>query len=73
MLPEDAPSRWNVDLDPLAIGLGMAEQITSAYVDPGSHRHPAALLGALIPDVESACVPRERRSAPKLFIDATTD
>ncbi|HXZ17686.1 MAG TPA: hypothetical protein VEH77_17300, partial [Roseiarcus sp.] len=26
-LPESSPERWNVDLDPLAISVGMAEQI----------------------------------------------
>lgn len=70
MLPEDAPSRWNVDLDPLAIGLGMAEQITSPYLNPwGSHNILRALLGHVIPDV-SAFVARES-NAPKLFISAT--
>src|SRR5271166_6019067 len=38
MFPEDSPNRWNVDLNPLAIGFGMAEQITSPYLNPwGSH------------------------------------
>ena len=34
LFPENSPKRWNVDLNPLAIGFGMAEQITSPYMNP---------------------------------------
>jgi hypothetical protein len=34
LLPKDSPERWNVDWSPMAIGLGMAEQICSPYVLP---------------------------------------
>jgi NTE family protein len=69
-LPKDSPSRWNVDLDPLAIGIGMAEQITSPYLNPwGSHNILRPLLANVIPDVRAFVVPNN--DAPKLFISAT--
>ncbi|HTI80629.1 MAG TPA: patatin-like phospholipase family protein [Acetobacteraceae bacterium] len=70
MLPEDAPERWNVDLDPLAIGIGMAEQITSPYLNPwGSNNILRPLLADVIPDFSA--FGRPDGNAPKLFISAT--
>lgn len=70
MLPEDAPGRWNVDLNPLAIGIGMAEQITSPYLNPwGSHNILRPLLANVIPDITVFALSQTR--VPKVFISAT--
>jgi NTE family protein len=69
-LPESSPLRWNVDLNPLAIGFGMAEQITSPYLNPlGSHNVLRPVLAEAIPDF-SAFDGRDD-AAPKLFVSAT--
>jgi NTE family protein len=70
LFPEDAPVRWNVDLDPLAISFGMAEQITSPYLNPwGSQNILQPLLANVIPDFKVFALPQDH--APKLFISAT--
>jgi NTE family protein len=70
MLPEDSPRRWNVDWDPLAIGFGMAEQITSPYWNPwGRHDILGPLLAKIIPDFGTLGAPHS--SAPRLFVSAT--
>lgn len=72
MLPEDAPERWNVDLDPLAISIGMAEQITSPYLNPwGSNNILRPLLANVIPDFSVFGHPDANSSMPRLFISAT--
>lgn len=69
-LPRDSPRRWNVDWDPLAIGIGMAEQITSPYWNPLSWRN---LIGPLlirtIRDFGAIGAPSDK--GPKLFVSAT--
>ena len=70
MLPEDAPERWNVDLDPLAIGIGMAEQITSPYMNPwGSNNILRPLLADIIPDFHAFGL--ADANTPRLFVSAT--
>ena len=70
MFSEDSPSRWNVDLDPLAIGFGMAQQITSPYLNPlGSQNVLRPLLANVVPDFMAFGV--RRNDSPKLFISAT--
>src|SRR5262249_32170425 len=69
MFLENSPYRWNVDLNPLAIGFGMAEQITSPYLNPwASHNILRPLLANVIPD-RAFAVPDS--NAPKLFVSAT--
>jgi NTE family protein len=68
-LPEDSPRRWNVDLDPLAIGFGLAEQITSPYLNPwGSENVLRPLLAEAIPDCGAFAA---NGDAPRLFVSAT--
>jgi NTE family protein len=68
MLPESSPQRWNVDLNPLAIGFGMAEQITSPYTNPwGSQNVLRPLLAEAIPDFSAFA----DSNAPRLFVSAT--
>ena len=70
MFPEDSPNRWNVDLNPLAIGFGMAEQITSPYLNPwGSHNILRPLLANVMPDFNAFGA--DENDAPKLFVSAT--
>jgi NTE family protein len=70
MLPPNSPYRWNVDLNPLAIGFGMAEQITSPYLNLwGSQNILRPLLANVIPDLNAFAAPDS--SAPKLFVSAT--
>lgn len=69
-LSENSPSRWNVDLNPLAIGFGMAEQITSPYLNPwGSQNVLRPLLAEAIPDFGAFGAPDGK--APRLFVSAT--
>ena len=69
-LPESSPERWNVDLDPLAIAVGMAEQIVSPYCSPfGSHNVLRPLLAEAMPELEAFAA--EDGKAPKLFVSAT--
>lgn len=71
-LPDDSPSRWNVDWNPVAIGLGMAEQITSPYWNPLSRswQHMIGeLLAGVIGDFSALGAPGGR--GPKLFVSAT--
>ncbi len=70
LLPENSPRRWNVDLNPLAIGFGMAEQITSPYLNPwGSHNILKPLLAEVIPDCGEFAA--QEGNAPRLFVSAT--
>ena len=70
VFPENSPQRWNVDLNPLTIGVGMAEQITSPYLNPwGSHNILGPLLAEAIPDF-GAFAARDGEG-PKLFVSAT--
>jgi len=69
-LPESSPQRWNVDLNPLAIGIGMAEQITSPYLNPwGSQNILRPLLAEAIPDFGAFA--ESGGGAPRLFVSAT--
>jgi NTE family protein len=70
LLPEESPRRWNVDYDPLAVGIGMAEQITSPYWNPwASHNILDSLLRSVISDFGALGAPHGR--GPKLFVSAT--
>ena len=70
MFSGNSPRRWNVDLNPLAIGFGMAEQITSPYLNPwGSHNILRPLLANMIPDPSAFAAPNG--NTPKLFVSAT--
>ncbi len=70
VFPENSPYRWNVDLNPLAIGFGMAEQITSPYLNPwGSDNILRPLLADAIPDFSVFAAPDS--NATRLFISAT--
>ncbi len=72
LLPKDAPERWNVDLEPLAIGIGMAEQITSPYLNPwGSNNILRPLLTNVIPDFTAFALADDDSSMPRLFVSAT--
>jgi NTE family protein len=70
MLPEDSPRRWNVDWDPMAIGFGMAEQITSPYWNPwGRHDILGPLLARIISDFGALGAPHSR--TPRFYVSAT--
>jgi NTE family protein len=70
LFPTTSPERWNVDLEPLAIGFGMAEQITSPYWNPLSwHNILRPLLENVIPDFTAFGAPGS--NGPKLFVSAT--
>lgn len=62
--------RWNVDWDPLAIGFGLAEQVTSPYWSPWRWQD---LIGELLTQVigDFGRFGTPGRHAPKLFVRAT--
>lgn len=64
------PERWNMDWDPLAIGFGMAEQVTSPYWNPWSLQD---LIGDLLTQVigDFAALGAPGRGGPSLFVSAT--
>jgi NTE family protein len=70
LLSADSAARWNVDWSPVAIGLGMAEQIYSPYYDLLFTNPLEGVIQALIPDFER--LNRAGNGAPKLFV-CTTD
>jgi NTE family protein len=69
LLPKDSPLRWNVDWTPLAIGLGMAQQVYSPYFIPWAANPIGPLIEQIIPDF--ATLNRSDSSAPKVFVCAT--
>jgi NTE family protein len=69
LLPKASPLRWNVDWSPMAIGVGMAEQICSPYWNPWSGNAIGGLIEAIIPDFER--LNTGQGGAPKLFVCAT--
>jgi len=69
LLPKDSPARWNVDWSPIAIGLGMAEQICSPYWNPWLGNVIGQVIEEVIPDLDRLNAPN--RNGPKLFVCAT--
>jgi len=69
LLPKDSPARWNVDWSPIAIGLGMAEQIYSPYWNPWLGNVIGQVIEEVIPDLDRLNAPN--RNGPKLFVCAT--
>ena len=69
LLPRDSPSRWNVDWTPLAIAIGMAEQIYSPYWNPWPSSAIGSLVEQFVPDFDKINAPRN--GTPKLFVSAT--
>src|SRR6516162_4760260 len=69
LLPKDSPERWNVDWSPIAIGLGMAEQICSPYWNPWLGNVIGQVIEEVIPDLDRLNAPN--RNGPKLFVCAT--
>jgi predicted acylesterase/phospholipase RssA len=69
LLPKDSPLRWNVDWTPLAIGLGMAQQVYSPYFTPWAANPIGPLIEQIIPDF--ARLTRRDSSALKVFVCAT--
>ena len=69
LLPKDSPERWNVDWSPIAIGLGMAEQIWSPYWNPWLWNVIGQVIEEVIPDLDRLNAPH--RNGPKLFVCAT--
>lgn len=68
LLPKESPLRYNVDWDPIAIGLGMAEQIVSPYWSPWSTNIIGSLVRTLI-DFEE--LKNNASHLPPLFVCAT--
>jgi len=69
LLPKDSPERWNVDWSPIAIGLGMTEQIWSPYWSPCSGNVIRELIEEVMPDLDR--LNGTNRNGPKLFVCAT--
>jgi NTE family protein len=69
LLPKDSPERWNVDWSPMAIGLGMAEQICSPYWNPWPGDFIGQVIEEVIPDLDR--LNTNNRNEPKLFVCAT--
>jgi NTE family protein len=69
LLPKDSPARWNVDWSPIAIGLGMAEQISSPYWNPWLGNVIGQVIEEVIPDFDR--LNATNRNGPKLFVCAT--
>ncbi len=70
LLPEDSPRRWNVDNEPLTIGLGIAEQVTSPYFNPVSLQLVlAGVLKQVIQDF--GAIGAAGSGGPKFFASAT--
>ena len=68
--PRENPARWNVDWNPLAISLGMAEQIWSPYLNPWDwHNIIGRVLASVITDFGALGANGGR--ALKLFVCAT--
>jgi NTE family protein len=68
LLPKDSPERWNVDWSPMAIGLGMAEQICSPYWNPWPGDVIGQVIEEVIPDLDR--LNANNRNGPKLFVCA---
>jgi NTE family protein len=69
LLPKDSPERWNVDWSPIAIGLGLAEQIWSPYWNPWLGNVIRQVIEEVIPDLDR--LNATNRKGPKLFVCAT--
>ena len=69
LLHKDSPERWNVDRSPIAIGLGMAEQIWSPYWNPLSGNVIRELIEEVMPDLDR--LNGTNRNGPKFFVCAT--
>jgi NTE family protein len=68
LFPKDSAERWNVDWSPLAIGIGMAEQIWSPYWNPWSSNVIGRVIEDIIPDFSKF---HAKSGAPKIFVCAT--
>src|ERR1700680_2174095 len=66
---QNSPERWNVDWSPIAIGLGMAEQICSPYWNPWLGNVIGQVIEEVIPDLDR--LNAANRNGPKLFVCAT--
>jgi NTE family protein len=69
LLPKDSPSRWNVDWTPMAIGVGMVEQICSPYWNPWAANPIGPIVESIIKDFDG--LNRTDKEAAKLYVCAT--
>jgi NTE family protein len=67
--PETDSTRWNVDWTPMAIGIGVAEQVYSPYYNPFFINPLDGLVRGLIPDYD--LLNKRDNGAPRLFVCAT--